>query len=208
MKKQYAYQLNMSPFEVSIKRGLDIIASLVSLIVFLVPIVIIYFAVKLGDGGPAIFKQERIGKDGKPFRLFKFRSMRIDAEKNNSPQLYKTSGDKRLTKVGAFLRTHHLDEFPQLWNILIGDMSFVGYRPERQFYIDQIIEKCPDYVDLYQIRPGIFSYATLYNGYTDTIEKMVRRTELDLEYLQKASIFYDFKIIVLTSWSIISGKKF
>lgn len=197
----------MSSFECFIKRSVDICLSLLSLILFALPIFIIYCFVKLEDGGDALFKQERIGMGGKPFMLYKFRSMRLDAEKNNVPQLY-SDGDERLTKIGRFIRTHHIDEFPQLWNILKGEMSFVGYRPERQFFIDQIVEQYPDYVDLFQIRPGIFSAATLYNGYTDTIEKMITRTQMDIEYLKKASLWEDIKIILLTSYAIITGKKF
>ena len=113
-----------------------------------------------------------------------------------------------MTKTGKFLREHHLDELPQLWNVFIGDMSFIGPRPERKFYIDQIIKRDPRYTYLYQIRPGVTSYATLYNGYTDTIEKMVRRLELDLYYLRHRSLFFDAKILWLTFWSIVSGKKF
>lgn len=209
MTQQISYTTlrGMNTFECFVKRSVDILLSLGSLVLFALPIAIIYIAVKWEDGGPAIFKQERMGMNGKPFMLYKFRSMRTDAEKNNSPQLY-SEGDSRLTKVGDFIRTHHIDEFPQLWNILIGDMSFVGYRPERQFYIDQIMEHCPQYVDLYQMRPGIFSLATLYNGYTDTIEKMITRTEMDLEYLRKGSLWLDIKIIFLTSVAIITGKKF
>lgn len=157
--------------------------------------------------GDVIFRQERIGYKGKPFTLYKFRSMRMDAEAGDRPQLY-TEGDSRLTKIGAFIRAHHLDEFPQLWNVLKGDMAFVGPRPERQFFIDQIMERNPDYVRLYALRPGLFSYATLYNGYTDTIEKMLERLRLDLEYLERYSLFFDLKIIILTAFSIIFGKKF
>lgn len=207
MSFAYHHKKGLSPFASAIKRGVDIVLSFVSLIVFSFPILIIYLCVKLEDGGDALFKQERIGLNGKPFTLYKFRSMRIDAEKDNTPQLY-SDGDSRLTKVGRFIREHHIDEFPQLWNILKGDMSFVGYRPERQFFIDQIIEVYPHYVDLYQMRPGIFSSATLYNGYTDTIEKMVTRTKMDIEYLTNSSLFLDIKIIFLTSYAIITGKKF
>lgn len=157
--------------------------------------------------GDIIYSQERIGYKGKPFMLYKFRSMRMDAERDNSPQLF-TDGDSRLTRVGAFIRAHHLDEFPQLWNVIKGEMSFVGPRPERQFFIDQIMEHNPDYVRLYTVRPGLFSYATLYNGYTDTMEKMLERLRLDLKYLDNFSIFTDIKIIFLTAFSIIFGKKF
>jgi lipopolysaccharide/colanic/teichoic acid biosynthesis glycosyltransferase len=135
--------------------------------------------------------------------------MRLDAEKNG-PQLSHSSGmyDRRLTKVGRFLRAHHLDELPQLWNVLRGDMAFIGPRPERQFYIDQIMEYDKRYEYLYQIRPGVTSYATLYNGYTDTMEKMLRRLEYDLYYLQNRSWRFDMKILFYTFCAIVFGKRF
>lgn len=192
-----------------IKRAFDFTLALVSLLIFAPLIAIIALAVKLEDSkGSIIYSQERIGKGGKPFRLYKFRSMRMDAEAGNTPQLWQGDVDPRLTKVGAFIRAHHLDEFPQLWNVICGHMSFVGPRPERQFFIDQIMEHRPDYTRLYALRPGLFSYATLYNGYTDTIEKMIRRLDLDLKYLEDYSLWTDIKIIFLTSVSIIFGKKF
>ena len=163
--------------------------------------------VKKEDGGPAIFRQERIGRFGRPFYIYKFRSMIVDAEKNG-PQLFGHAQDKRLTKNGKFLRDHHLDELPQLWNVLKGDMAFIGPRPERKFYIDQIMERDPRYIFLYQIRPGVTSYATLYNGYTDTMEKMLRRLELDLYYLEHRSWWFDAKILVKTFINIAFGKIF
>ena len=198
----------MNTIERFIKRAFDFSLALVSLVVFSPLIALIALLIKWEDPkGDVIYKQERIGYKGRPFILYKFRSMRMDAEANNSPQLF-TDGDSRLTKVGAFIRAHHLDEFPQLWNVIKGEMSFVGPRPERQFFIDQIMEHNPDYVRLYALRPGLFSYATLYNGYTDTMEKMLKRLDLDLEYLDNYSLWFDVKIIFLTAFSIIFGKKF
>ena len=197
----------MNDFERSVKRIGDCLIAGILLIVFFPLFLICYIAVKREDGGPAIFKQERIGRFGRPFYIYKFRSMRIDAE-SGGPQLYAAGGDKRLTKVGKFLREHHLDELPQLWNVFRGDMAFIGPRPERQFYIDQIMERDPRYRFLYQIRPGVTSYATLYNGYTDTMEKMLRRLRYDLFYLQHRSWFFDFKILVMTFLNIVFGKKF
>lgn len=133
--------------------------------------------------------------------------MRIDAEKDG-PDLLEIKGDPRLTKVGRFLRAHHLDELPQLWNVFKGDMAFIGPRPERKFYIDQIMEHDSRYQFLYQIRPGVTSYATLYNGYTDTMEKMLRRLELDLYYLEHRSWWFDTKILLKTFCNIAFGKKF
>lgn len=116
--------------------------------------------------------------------------------------------DKRMTKIGKFLREHHLDELPQLWNVFCGQMAFIGPRPERKFYIDQIMERDPRYRYLYQIRPGVTSYATLYNGYTDTIEKMLRRLRYDLFYLEHRSWGFDIKILWMTFFKIVAGKKF
>ena len=163
--------------------------------------------VRCEDGGPAIFKQERIGRFGRPFNIYKFRSMTVDAEKNG-PQLFSHKKDKRLTHIGKFLRKHHLDELPQLWNVICGDMSFIGPRPERKFYIDQIMERDPRYKNLYQIRPGVTSYATLYNGYTDTMEKMLRRLDMDLYYLEHRSWWFDARILGKTFFKIIFGRVF
>lgn len=190
------------------KRLFDVVCVFFASIVFMPFFVAVYVAIKLEDGGPAIFKQERIGRGGKPFMLYKFRSMKVDAEKDGKPQLWSGSEDDRLTKVGRFIRNHHLDELPQFWNIWKGDMSFVGYRPERQFFIDKIMEQNPDYAKLYAIRPGVFSEATLYNGYTDTMEKMLKRLEMDLEYLEKQNLWLDIVIIFKTGVSILTGKKF
>ena len=196
----------MGPFSRGIKRLMDIMAAVAGMIVFSPLILWCYIAVKREDGGPAIFSQERIGYKGKPFTLYKFRSMCVESEADG-PQLYAT-GDSRLTKVGKFIREHHLDELPQLWNLLKGDMSMVGYRPERMFYIEQIMEENSDYEYLYQIQPGLFSYATLYNGYCDTLEKMLERLRLDLEYLTTRTLWHDIKIIYRTIMSILTGKKF
>ena len=189
------------------KRSFDIIISLICLIVFSPLFLYCYIRIKREDGGPAIFSQERIGLNGKPFHIYKFRSMRVNAEADG-PQLFDSDGDPRLTKAGKFLRDHHLDELPQFWNVFIGDMAFVGPRPERQFFIDKIMKEDPRYEYLYQIRPGVTSYATLYNGYTDTIEKMLRRLHYDLYYLEHRSFLFDCKVLWLTFWRIVKGDKF
>ncbi|CUQ52924.1 CPS biosynthesis glycosyltransferase [Bacteroides caccae] len=197
----------MNSFERNVKRVGDCIIASILMMLFSPLFLVCYIAVKREDGGPVIFKQERIGRFGRPFYIYKFRSMRLDAEKKG-PALYAGGKDKRLTKIGKFLREHHLDELPQLWNVFCGDMSFIGPRPERKFYIDKIMERDPRYRFLYQIRPGVTSYATLYNGYTDTIEKMLRRLRYDLFYLQHRSWWLDFKILIKTFINIVLGKKF
>ena len=198
----------MSIAGLALKRAFDTGLSGVLLLVFSPVLAICAAAIKMEDGGPVIFRQERIGRDGKPFTIFKLRSMRTDAEAQSGPSLYQGDEDDRLTKVGRFLRNHHLDELPQLYNVFRGDMSFIGHRPERKFYIDQIMSLDPRYRFLYQIRTGVTSYATLYNGYTDTIEKMLTRLDLDLYYLRNRSVWFDIKVLGLTFLSIVSGKRF
>ena len=188
------------------KRFIDFIVSALCLIIFSPLILLCWLAIKLG-GGPAIYKQERIGLGGRPFYIYKFRSMVVDAEKEGE-ELLQQDNDPRLTRIGRFLRTHHLDELPQLWNVFIGDMAFVGPRPERKYYIDQIMQRDARYERLYALRPGITSYATLKNGYTDTIDKMLVRLEMDLYYLEHQSLWTDAKILWKTFANIVSGKIF
>ena len=204
--RDYVYD-GMTEVERDTKRIVDFFVSLFCLIVFSPLFLICYIAVRVEDGGPAIFKQERIGRFGRPFYIYKFRSMRVDAEKNG-PELFKHDKDDRLTKVGRFLRLHHLDELPQLYNVFIGDMAFVGPRPERKYYIDKIMQRDSRYERLYALRPGITSYATLKNGYTDTIDKMLVRLEMDLYYLEHQSLWTDAKILWKTFANIASGKIF
>lgn len=191
----------------SCKRLLDFFIAAICMVIFSPLMLICYIAVRREDGGFAVYKQERIGKGGKPFYIYKFRSMRVDAEKDG-PMLCAEEEDARLTRVGRYLREHHLDELPQLWNVLKGDMAFIGHRPERKYYIDKIMERDPRYELLYQIRPGVTSYATLYNGYADTMDKMLKRLEYDLYYLEHRSIKMDMVILWKTFISIVLGKKF
>lgn len=190
-----------------IKRAIDFLLAFVCLILFSPLFLICYIGIRREDGCPVIFSQERIGRGGKPFMILKFRTMKEEAEKDGVPQLAEKE-DSRLTPFGGWLRKHHLDELPQLWNVLRGDMAFIGPRPERKYFIDKIMEHDPRYELLYQIRPGVTSYATLYNGYTDTMEKMLRRLELDLYYLEHRSWWLDTKILFNTFLNIAFGKKF
>lgn len=197
----------MNFFERMVKRVFDFTCSLLALII-LSPVFLVVAIVLLWQGdGSVFFRQERIGYKGKPFNILKFRTMRADSESNGKPQLAAVN-DERLTKVGKFLREHHLDELPQLVNVLWGDMSFVGPRPERRYFIDKIKQHNPNYDYLYLIRPGLTSMATLHNGYTDTMEKMLKRLDMDLEYLQKRSLWLDIKLIFTTFIYIVNGKKF
>lgn len=190
-----------------VKRTFDVFLSGILILVFWPLALVIAIAIRLEHGSPVLYKQERVGLNGESFYILKFRSMRVDAEALGA-QLFAGDDDPRLTKVGRFIRAHHLDELPQLLNVFVGDMSFVGYRPERPFYISKIMKENPRYQYLYQIRPGVTSYATLYNGYTDTMEKMLRRLDLDLYYLRHHSVMFDCKVLGLTFLSIVSGKKF
>ena len=190
------------------KRALDFILAVICLVLFSPLMAFCAIAIKHEDGMPVIYRQERIGLHGKPFLIYKFRTMRMDAEEGGIPRLLEEPNDPRLTKVGSILRRHHLDELPQLWNVFKGDMAFIGPRPERKYYIDQILQHDPRYVYLYQIRPGVTSYATLYNGYTDTMEKMLKRLDLDLYYLEHRSWWFDAKILVKTFINIVFGKVF
>ena len=190
-----------------IKNSADIFLAAVFMILSTPLWIIIYIAIKREDNGPVLYKQERIGKFGRPFYILKFRSMRIDAEQDG-PKLYTAGKDKRMTKIGKFLREHHLDELPQLINVLKGEMSFVGPRPERQYYIEKIMEIDDRYPCLYQVKPGVTSYATLYHGYCDTVEKMVKRLRVDLLYIRRRSLWTDIKIAFATVFRVSRGTKF
>lgn len=196
----------MNIAERAIKRAFDVLVSFLGLILLSPVFLVVYIRLRQQNDGPVLFRQERIGMGGRPFYILKFRSMRMDSEHGGPPQLARV-GDERLTPVGKFLREHHLDELPQLWNVFVGDMSFVGPRPERKYFIDKIMAENSDYELLYQIRPGITSMATIYNGYTDTMEKMLIRLQMDLEYLQHRSLWLDIKVITTTVKLLINGKK-
>ena len=189
----------------TVKRLFDIVFSLAGMIILSPVYLVIAIMLKRQKNGPAIFSQERIGYRGKPFTIYKFRTM---SEPEKEPQLVAKSSIGQSTKGELFLREHHLDELPQLWNVLKGDMSFVGPRPERRFYIDKIMANDPSYVLIYEMRPGLTSEATLYNGYTDTMEKMLIRLHMDTDYLKRRSLALDASIIAKTFISIVSGKKF
>lgn len=189
----------------TVKRLFDIVFSLAGMIILSPVYLVIAIMLKRQKSGPAIFSQERIGYRGKPFTIYKFRTM---SEPEKEPQLVAKSSIGQSTKTELFLREHHLDELPQLWNVLKGDMSFVGPRPERRFYIDKIMANDPSYVLIYEMRPGLTSEATLYNGYTDTMEKMLIRLHMDTDYLKRRSLALDASIIAKTFISIVSGKKF
>lgn len=198
----------MNILERIVKRFFDILISSVCLIVFSPLCLVCMILINREDGGTAIFSQERIGRGGRAFRIYKFRSMSPNVEASGVPQLYDQENDVHLTRIGKCLRQHHLDELPQFWNVLKGDMSLIGHRPERQFFIDKIMAQDSRYEWLYQIRPGVTSFATLYNGYTDNLDKMLKRLELDLYYLEHRTLWMDAKILFLTFWKLARWDKF
>ncbi len=179
-----------------VKRAMDFILSLIAVIILIPFYIFSALAVKLSSPGPVFFLQERVGKNGKSFKIIKFRTMVMNAEKNG-PQL-SSKDDPRITKVGKFMRKTRLDEFPQFINVLIGDMSIVGPRPERQFYIDQIAKIQPQYNQLTKVRPGITSWGQVKFGYAENVDQMLQRMKYDLLYLKNRSLSLDIKIIFYT----------
>ncbi|MEM9935978.1 MAG: sugar transferase, partial [Bacteroidota bacterium] len=194
----------MRPWEQVGKRVFDLAVSITALAILIPIYAMLTIAIKLDSEGPVLYFQERIGKDGKPFKIIKFRSMYIDAEKFG-PALSKEK-DPRITKVGLFLRKLRLDELPQFWNVLVGDMSIVGPRPERQFYIDQIVKIAPHYRHLHKIKPGITSWGQVKYGYASNVGEMVERLKYDILYMEQMSLALDIKIILYTFLVIIEGR--
>ncbi len=194
----------MPDWQQAVKRFIDVLASVSVLILFSWLYVILIIVVKLSSKGPAFFMQERVGKRGELFKIIKYRTMYIDAEKFG-PSLSKDN-DPRITNVGKFLRKVRLDEIPQFYNVIIGDMSLVGPRPERKFFIDKIVVHAPHYVHLHRVRPGITGYGQVKYGYAENIEQMVSRVKYDLLYVENMGLMFDFKIMIHTVLIVIQGR--
>lgn len=194
----------MPTWQLVLKRSIDIAVSLVVLLVLAPVYLILCVAVKLSSPGPVFFRQTRIGLHGKPFDIIKFRTMYIDAEANG-PAL-SSQHDKRITNVGRTLRKYRLDEIPQFYNVLIGDMSLVGPRPERQFFIDQIMKVAPHYKHLQKVKPGITSWGMVKYGYAENIEQMVERLKFDILYIENMSLAMDLRILIYTVKTIVQGR--
>ncbi len=196
--------LPMSDSAMCIKRAFDIMAATILGIILSPILLLIALAVKLSDKGPVLYRQERIGHYGIPFKIIKFRTMRTDAE-TDTPSLT-IDDDPRVTRLGKWLRKYRLDELPQLWNVICGEMSIVGPRPEREFFINQIVQEAPYYCLIYKVRPGLTSWGPIRVGYTDTIEKMIQRLNYDIVYVENMSLVLDIKIMLKTFRVIVDGK--
>lgn len=194
----------MPQWQVQAKQLIDFSVSLIALILFSPLFIFIALGIRFTSVGPVLYSHERIGRFGKPFTLYKFRSMYIDAEKHG-PSL-SSANDNRITPFGKFLRKSKLDELPNFVNVLKGDMSLVGPRPERKYYIDQIVKRAPHYLHLQKVKPGITSWGQTKYGYAEDIDQMIERLKYDILYIENMSLYVDFKIIIYTVLTILKGR--
>jgi len=195
---------NFSEAEKNIKRTLDYVFSAFAVLLLTPLYLYIAFRVKKDSPGPVLFKQERIGYMGKPFYIYKFRTMYEGAELNGP--LLSSDDDARITPFGRFMRKYRLDELPQFWNVLKGDMSIVGPRPERKYYIDKIVKKAPFYYLLHNVRPGITSWGMVKYGYASDVDKMIERLQYDILYYENMSLILDLTILIYTIRTVFTGK--
>ena len=193
----------MPAWQFAIKRAFDITFSGLALLILWIPMVIIAILVKTSSKGPVFFHQERVGLQGRTFRIIKFRSMVTNAE-NSGPQLSSAS-DPRITPIGRSLRRTRMDELPQFWNVIKGEMSLVGPRPERQHFIDEITKVAPHYRHLHKVRPGITSWGQVKFGYAENVEQMLRRLKYDILYIENMSLAVDLKILAYTALIVLKG---
>ena len=194
----------MPAWQKSAKRVLDISVSIIAIILFLPFYMITAILVGFSSSGGIFYSHERIGINGKPFTMYKFRSMYSDAEKDG-PQL-SSQEDPRITPFGRFMRKTRIDETPQFFNVIKGDMSLVGPRPERQYFIDQIMERTGHYSHLQRIKPGITSWGQVKYGYAENVDEMIQRMKYDILYLENMSLFVDFKILIYTVLIVLQGR--
>ncbi len=196
---------NLTECETNMKRTADIFFSALALVLLSPWLIAIAAIIKIVDGGPVVFKQQRTGLHGKPFTIYKFRTMSVNAESDGRPRLTAVN-DNRVYPFGHFMRKYRIDELLQFWNVLRGDMSIVGPRPERQYFIDRIISRAPHYTLLQQVRPGITSLGMVKYGYASDIDGMVKRMKYDITYIENISFITDLKIVFYTIWTVITGK--
>lgn len=192
------------PWQAVIKQIIDLIISLLALVLLFPLIIFLVIGIKLTSKGPVIYNHERIGQYGESFRIYKFRSMIKHAEMNK-PEL-SSKDDPRITSFGRFMRKHRFDEIPNFINVLKGEMSLVGPRPERRYYIEQILPKAPHYVHLQKVKPGITSWGQIKFGYASSIDEMIERLKYDIIYIENMSLYVDFKIMIYTLITIIKGR--
>ncbi len=194
----------MPVWQQAIKRFMDVVLSIFAFLLLLPLYLVLAICVKASSPGPVFFLQERIGINGRVFKIIKFRTMYVDSEKHG-PQL-SSAHDPRITRIGRFMRKLRLDEFPQFVNVILGDMSLVGPRPERQFYIDQIASVEPQFLHLTKVRPGITSWGQVKYGYAENVEQMLQRMKFDLLYLKNRTLALDFKIMLYTILIVLKAK--
>mgnify|MGYP005838517031 CR=1 FL=1 len=195
----------MPVWQVTVKRVFDIVVSAIAMIILIPAYIFTAIGVKMSSKGPIIFSQKRVGQHGKPFKMHKFRSMYMDAEKHGKPQL-SSKTDPRITPFGRFIRKVRLDEIPQFYSVLKGEMSIVGPRPERQYFIDQISERAPHYKLLHKIKPGITSWGQVKFGYAENVDEMIERLKYDVLYLENMSLAMDMKILIWTVLIVVQGR--
>jgi len=186
------------------KQVIDFLISLIALIILSPLLLFLAIGIRISSKGPIIYSHERIGRFGKPFTLYKFRSMYEDAE-SDGPAL-SSMNDERITPFGKFMRKSKLDELPNFFNVLKGDMSLVGPRPERKFFIDQIVQQAPHYLHLQKVKPGITSWGQVKYGYAENVDQMIERLKYDILYIENMSLYVDLKIMIYTVHIILKGR--